>query len=271
MKNNLIVGAISGNYTVEEVAPWVKSINSWRSKKNSVCEVVLLLYNFESENGKQLSEFLSKEKVGVFTPTSDMYNNPVNLYETHTGRITKDNAHILVHNIRFFDLWKLLTNKSYEKVLITDVKDLVVIKNPFTRELKKQIVVSSEMIVYKDHHWNKQHILHTLGVASYYMLEEEIYNVGCIESLRDLSLEIYLIAKNVDKVADQTAFNFLIQTSYKDKVHFSRLDEKWGVHLHVVGEGYIPFDYNTLEDYTIIHQYDRIDGIKQKILDNYSV
>ena len=280
MIKNLIVGAISSNYSISDVTPWIKSINSWRNEED--CEVVLLYYVAEEdqyEKHQEIHEFLKSHNITMYAPTQDMYKRTIGIYNTDTGKANKGNVDTLVHNIRFFDIFKLLTTTAYSKVLITDVKDLVVVKNPFSTDLGKaehNIIASSEEVVYGSHPWNNQHLMTTLGVCSYELLPKSVYNVGCVYGdasyIKDLCLNIYLIAKGVSLVADQTAYNHLLSTKlYKENTYFSNLSDKWGVHLHVINEGHVEFDMNTLEEYVIIHQYDRIDELKKEILNNYSL
>ena len=65
------------------------------------------------------------------------------------------------------------------------------------------------------------------------------------------------------KVADQTSFNYLIQTKYKNKTIFSNLKDNLAVHLHVINAGLVDFDLKNIKNYKIIHQYDRITGFKR--------
>ena len=59
-------------------------------------------------------------------------------------------------------------------------------------------------------------------------------------------------------VADQTSFNYLIQTSYKDDVMFTDLNDNFAVHLDVISKGFVPFNIDNINNYSIIHQYDRL-------------
>jgi hypothetical protein len=94
------------------------------------------------------------------------------------------------------------------------------------------------------------------------LLDEPVYNVGVFggsaELVKNISSDIYLLSIGKHKVADQTSFNYLIQTKYKHITQFSGINDKFAVHLHVVNEGLVPFDYKVANEYAIIHQYDRI-------------
>jgi hypothetical protein len=75
--------------------------------------------------------------------------------------------------------------------------------------------------------------------------------------------DIYLLSVGKLKVADQTSFNYLIQTKYKDQTRYTTLDDKFAVHLHVINAGLVTFDLNTVSQYKIVHQYDRIPNFKR--------
>ena len=66
----------------------------------------------------------------------------------------------------------------------------------------------------------------------------------------------------------RTSFNYLIQTKYQQLTSFT---ENIAVHMHVINAGYVPFDFNTLSNYIIVHQYDRIPELKRQIFNRYSV
>ena len=255
---NLLIGAISTNYNVSDIENWVNSAKKVLTEDD---EIYILLYNFKS--GNVLVPYLESKGINVLVMDFDLHGSHIDQFETNTGLMTSSTAYKLVHNIRFLHIWRMLLEISYNEVLITDVKDVILNKRPFGRfEGEEFIVASSEVIKYQDHDWNKDHIQETFGLASLDLLNQDVNNVGVVlgkgEAIKHLCLDIYLNALNKTKVADQTAFNYLINNSYKSKTLRTNLSDKWAVHLHVVNEGRVSFDLNTLKDYTIIHQYDRL-------------
>jgi hypothetical protein len=70
--------------------------------------------------------------------------------------------------------------------------------------------------------------------------------------------DIYLLSCGKPLVADQTSFNYLIRNSYKDKTTFTSIGDNFAVHLHVVSTGQVELDLTKLNDYIIVHQYDRL-------------
>jgi hypothetical protein len=160
-----------------------------------------------------------------------------------------------------------LQNNTYDKVLITDIRDVYFNNNPFDSLPLISILATSEEIIYENEEWNKNHVHYNLGLIGLEtLLDKPVYNVGVFgggyELVKEICADIYLMSVGKYKVADQTSYNYLIQTKYKDKTTFTNLTDKLAVHLHVINAGLVDFDLNKIKDYKIIHQYDRIPGFK---------
>jgi hypothetical protein len=252
--NKLLIGAISGNYGINDVSRWVESSNSFD------CERILILYN---DTNKELVEYLSSNKIDIVVPKNDMYGQNINTFETNTGNNDIQTSYNLIHNIRFLHIWQILNEKQYDSVLITDVRDVYFNRDPFTIIGVDWLVASSEEIEYKNENWNKQHLFVNLGgIGVDVLMDKHVYNVGVFggnaELVKRISRDIYLMSIGRKLVADQTSFNYLIQTSYKDFVRFTNLSDKFAVHLHVIANGLVSFDLNKIDEYAIVHQYDRL-------------
>lgn len=257
---NLLIGAISGNYTPNDLHNWVNTSN-W-----SNCDRVLLLYN-PSNNG--IEEYLQANGITVIVPDFDFWGQPHTTFNFNTGICDFNVSYDLIHNIRFFHIWNFLTNHSshYDKILITDVKDVYFNSDPFTDISSSGLTVSSEVITYESEQWNKEHVHYNLGIIGLHvLLDKPVYNVGVfggdIEAVKNLCADIYLMSVGKFKVADQTSFNYLIQTKYKDITNFTNLSNNFAVHLHVINAGLVEFNLQKISNYKIIHQYDRIPGYK---------
>lgn len=252
--SNLLIGAISGNYSVQDIQRWVETSNFENVER------VLLLYN--SKENPQLQEYLKQNNVGVVFPTFDFFGQEKEVFETNTGRVTLDNSYELIHNIRFLHIATYASDTNHSKIFITDVKDVYFNSNPFERTPDDKLIVTGEVIKYNEDAWNTQHLQVNLGVAGMSILGEEVHNVGVFggsaELVISLCKDIYLMSVGKLKVADQTSFNYLINNSYKDKVIRTSIDDLFAVHLHVVSTGQVKFDVNDIEKYTIVHQYDRL-------------
>jgi len=260
---NLLIGAISGNYKISDVKIWVES-----SKFEGV-ERVLLLYNDVNE---ETVSYLKSQGVELIKPDYGFWGEHRTEFETNTGNVTLENSYDLVHNIRFFHIWNYLLDMDYEKVFITDVKDVYFNSNPFDGLENGKLTATSEIITYRQHQWNNQHLISTLGAIGYDIVNEQVLNVGAFGGdsnlVKKICADIYLMAVGKPKVADQTSFNYLVYTKYKD---VTNITTDVAAHLHVVNEGLVDIDLKALSNYKIVHQYDRIDWLKRQVFDNYSL
>lgn len=257
MKRNLLIGAISGNYTVDDVRTWVET-SIWDDTNR-----LLLLYN----DNEELVNYLTNNDIGVIQVPYDSWGQKTE-FTTNTGTMTLQSSYNLVHNIRFFHIWDYINNSlqqgTVDKVLITDVRDVYFNKNPF-EYIDNNIIATSEVVVYEQEQWNSQHLYENLGLIGIdCLLTEEVLNVGVwggpIDLVRDMCADIYLMSAGKPKVADQTSFNYLIRTKYKNTSKITGLDTEFAVHLHVINAGLVPFDLNNIKNFSIVHQYDRIPG-----------
>jgi len=252
--DNLLIGAISGNYNVSDISKWVETSNTISAKR------ILLLYN--NNPNSELVSYLTDNKVEVILPEHNMYGEFTIQFPTNTGTMDIHSSYELVHNIRFFHIWQILNESEFDKVLITDVRDVYFNKDPFSDIPHSMIIASSEVVKYEKEDWNKRHLFVNLGgIGVETLLDKEVYNVGVFggaaEYVKNICRDIYLMSVGKRLVADQTSFNYLIQTSYKDDVMFTDLNDYFAVHLHVIANGLVDFDLKRLDNYAIVHQYDR--------------
>lgn len=255
---NLLIGAISGNYSINDVKNWVETSNFTNTER------VLLLYN----SNLKLEEYLKENNIFIIKPNFDFWGQEKENFTTDTGKMDLVTSYDLIHNVRFFHIWKYLQDNVYDKILITDVRDVYFNDDPFLNLDKSKITATSEVIIYKNETWNQQHLYENLGLIGIEtLLEYPVYNVGVFGGpynlIKDICADIYLMSVGKSKVGDQTSFNYLIQTKYKNLTNFTSIEDNLAVHLHVVNAGLVSFDLNKIKNYKIIHQYDRIAGFKR--------
>lgn len=257
MKENLLIGAISGNYGVEDIETWVNTSEFGFSR-------TLIVFNAKDNNS--LIPYLDSKNINYILPNHDFWGNSKDFFEHHTGKMNLENSFDLIHNMRFMYIHRYLKEcPEYKKVLVTDVKDVKFNSNPFDKLPTDKLVATGEVIKYKEDDWNMEHLIYNIGIFGFDFKEEEVLNVGVFggsaELVRDISRDIFLLSAGKPKVADQTSFNYLARTSYKDKFIFTSIEDKLAVHLQVIVNGSVEFDYNTIPDYPIVHQYDRIRNV----------
>jgi hypothetical protein len=254
MANNLLIGAISGNYKVQDIQRWVET-SEWVDVHR-----VLLVYN--QQDNPELLDYLREKKIGIVTPDFDFFGQPLNSVFTNTGTVTPETSYSLVHNLRFFHIAQYLQQTEYLKVFTTDVKDVYFNASPFHKTPDTGLVATGEVIKYSEDEWNTRHAITNLGLFGYSILEEEVYNVGVFgggrEDVMNLCRDIYLLSCGKPLVADQTSFNYLIRNGYRKKTTLTSIQDYFAVHLHVVSTGQIKLDLSKINDYIIVHQYDRL-------------
>ena len=255
---NLLIGAISGNYTVADVRGWVETSNFENVER------MLLIYNATDT----LVEYLKENNVSIMNPTFDCWGRELLEFTTNTGTMTVESSYNLIHNVRFFHIWSYLKTADHAHVIITDVRDVYFNSNPFDGLDPDKITATSEIITYNQEAWNKEHVYVNLGLIGIDVLsDKQVHNVGVwggpLALVQEMCMDIYLLSAGKLKVADQTSFNYLIQTKYKEQTKFTTLEDKFAVHLHVINAGLVAFDLNTVSQYKVVHQYDRIANFKR--------
>ena len=255
---NLLIGAISGNYTVADVRGWVETSNFENVER------MLLIYNATDT----LVEYLKGNNVSIMNPTFDCWGRELPEFTTNTGTMTVESSYNLIHNVRFFHIWSYLKTADHAHVIITDVRDVYFNSNPFDGLDPDKITATSEIITYNQEAWNKEHVYVNLGLIGIDVLsDKQVHNVGVwggpLALVQEMCMDIYLLSAGKLKVADQTSFNYLIQTKYKEQTKFTTLEDKFAVHLHVINAGLVAFDLNTVSQYKVVHQYDRIANFKR--------
>ena len=280
--NDVVIGAIGG-YQFSQIKNWIYSLNSTSFDGDRI----MLCYGCS----KELVDQIKENGFEVFEITWDGLGQPLsppNDLVTHTGLVTRENAYRLIHNLRFFHIWQLLSQfekdgKKYDRVITTDVRDVIFQGNPtdwLDAYQEKPIIAPSESVMYEDEGWNMKNFISGLGGVSWEYLGKDLLvcNVGTIagtyEEFKELCFMIYTMSVG-NWVADQSMFNILINTSYKDKTQVVTPDDYWACQTGTLVESYdklknVLLDKppymgmdglvrNSKDDvFCLVHQYERI-------------
>ena len=275
-QKDLIIGGIF-NYGIQQIKPWVLSINEQMSDAHKV----MCISNISEDTKKWL-------------------------VDQDFELVEMPNLKIPVHVLRFFSIYDYLRKNSskFRYVVTTDVKDVYFQQNPFeylesvgiSDTGRHKMVASSESIRYKDESWGNENLLQTYGSYVHEIFKHnEIYNVGVLggvsEYIRDLVFNIFINGINRSiSIVDQAVYNVLIQTyPYKDAILFNNQLSGWAVQLGTTGDpskiqGFRPnlteqepiFDYDDelvktadRKVFYIVHQYDRVPQWRQIIEKRY--
>jgi len=123
---DLVIGAI-GDYQFEQIQNWVYSLN----KCGFEGDKILVSYNSNDALIKELRE----NGIEVYEIETDARGQKVNQFLTNSGHVNASNAHLLVHNVRFFHMWQLLNQfkadgRLFNRIIHTDVRDVIFQNNP---------------------------------------------------------------------------------------------------------------------------------------------
>lgn len=271
---NLIIGGCT-NYGINELKPWVMSINEHMPKADKVMCV--------GNATKETRDWLI-----------------VNGFQL----VDMPKINIPVHVLRFLSIYEYLREhwQDYDYVITTDVKDVYFQSDAFkfldyhnigVRNMN-QLVAGSESIRYKDEAWGNDNLMQCYGHYVHNLFKDNvIYNVGTLggsaEYIKDLVFNIFTNAVNRPiPIVDQAVFNVLINTQpYKDVTLFAPQSMGWAVQAGTTVDpskidGFRP---NLVESepqfkdgivysstnvpFCIVHQYDRVPEWKKFVQQKY--
>lgn len=275
---DLIIGGAS-NYDWNVLKYWVNSIN----KSGFEGDKVLVLMNCDRETVKKVTE-------AGFIVVGYQQDEHGNLTYPKTGRAP--------HVERFLQIYNFLSQNEYRYVITTDVKDVVFQLNPIhyidPRIGEKNLIFSSESILYKDEPWGNQNLMETYGKFIHEKFKNnEIYNVGVLagrgKQMRDLILNIFMATQGRPiPICDQSTFNFMISMSpYTETSLYLKSEDGWAAQLGTTADPSKIDQFRPLllepepkmerglvktstgMKYTIVHQYDRVPEWRKIIEERY--
>lgn len=289
MAKDLIIGGASG-YTWDQLKYWVNSIKSTGFKG----DIVVCASNINQQTIEKLNE--EGVKLAIFG-------------RQEGDRFVDDQGAPHVKRLFYIWSFLAQTQENYRFVVTTDTRDVVFQSDPSSfldkKLLTSTLICSSEGLLYKDEPWGDNNLKEALGpyFANIYR-ENMIYNVGTIagfkEDVRDLMLMIFQLSINRPvPIVDQAMFNFLInQIPYDDNILRANNQTGWAIQLgttrKAVEAGFgdlgakgdlVAYDavYKDVqpvidkdtvltpakEKYCIVHQWDRVPGLKEEVMKRY--
>ena len=282
---DMVIGFITG-YSFDKIKPWVNSLDrsGFTGTKAMIC------YNISYS----VAEELTKRGYTIFAFKK---NDATKMLEY------KEDFSIMVD--RFLHLWYFLNRLKgqYRYIITTDVKDVVFQSNPSLWLEKnlgdKKINAACESMHYKDEDWGTHNLLKSFGPVIHEAYKDNlIFNAGVIsgdfDTMLDVFLNIYMLCQGTDKHIeggggpDQAAWNILLgMKTYHDVARKTMSEEGWAAQLgttgpqiagkygHLLVEKPPVLEYNTVctsagEPFSIVHQYDRVPGLKELIEEKYA-
>ena len=284
-----IVATAIANYEWPQVEPWVVSLKRSGFKG----EIHVILY----EGSFDLYDKLVEQGVKLHTFGQD----PVTRRYTYTGK-----PYSIVVD-RFLHIYQFLKNRNdLGNIIYTDAKDVIFQSNPIPMLKKKldddeglqSIVVGREELLYKDEPWGKDNMERSFPFYAPDMMNT---NICCAGVLSGIGHEFLRFCMNIYHMCfagfavgchnpDQAAMNVLITlTNWRYATYRVGQEEPFVAHLGTTGdpskiEAFKPnlkcklpiLDINNGQvltndgkKFAIVHQYDRVPGLKEKIMEIY--
>ena len=258
-----IVGCIT-KYGVEQIRPFVESIDQSGFKGDKL----MLVYEITQDT----IDYLKKK--GWLLIQSE------------------PQQHIILQ--RFRDMYQVLHQYETDIIIWVDVKDIIFQKDPtewLNKWMRRDILAFSESLKFGDEAWARLNAGTSFPMEWEWLQNEEIHCAGTIvgkrDAIRDLFINIYrwsLTTSNPEQLADQASYNILIHLhQFKDKVQFVKQQEGFAAQLHLKLKKGDTLPYTEIlpningievknqkgELYTLVHQYDRNEELKQLIENKY--
>jgi hypothetical protein len=287
MTKDLVIGGAS-NYDWDQLKFWVNSIK----RSGFEGDIAIVGTNMKKATIEKLtSEGIILSLYGRLNADGDM--------------VAPNNNAPHVERFFYLWNFLETTKEEYNNVITTDVRDAVFQKNPsdWFADRFHFLYASSEGMRYKNEPWGNKNLLDTFGPYFHNILKENlIYNVGVLAGEFNtikglLSFIFHLSVNRPIQIVDQAVFNFIISSApFKFDTDFMTNEDGWAIQLGTTlgavqsGKGDLgqifmndPTTYKTLyedvqpliedgvvktpagEPYFIVHQYDRVDGLKEQI------
>ena len=231
MAKDLIVGVVD-NYDWDKIKYWSNSIE----QSGFDGYKALIVYNMDAATAKKLTE-----KQSMLIGCSE--------HDETKGFVFKNKSNIMVDRFMYIHhfLSMLQTPDDVNRVIITDVRDVVFQTNPTTWLDEyfihdANILVGSENLTYENEPWGKNNIKTAFGEYFYEKHKDlPIYCAGVIagelNAISDLCQNIWLICRGLNPHVeggggpDQAALNIILNLEvYSFSTYFSSPACAWVLH-----------------------------------------
>ena len=289
MKKDLIIGGASG-YTWDQLKFWVNSIK----KSGFTGDIVIVGTNLKKATIERLdAEGVILSLYGRPNADGDIVNSSENA--PHVERFFYIWNYL---NTTMEEYENVITTDTRDVIFQKNPSDWL-----DSNMVGPLLVASSEGMQYINEPWGNQNLLDTFGPFFHNQLKyETIYNVGTVagefETVKGLLSFIFHLSSNRPiSVVDQAVYNFIIRTPpFRFDTLFTNNSDDWAVQLGTTlgavqsGKGDLgmmfmndPSKYEEIyednqpvvEDgivkningdaYHIVHQYDRVNGLREQI------
>jgi hypothetical protein len=232
MGKDVIVGVVD-NYDWDKIKYWANSIKQSGFDGHKA----LIVYNMNVATTNKLTE------EGFMLIGANKYDDTKGFVYDAPGRSIMVDRFFFIYNF----LKMLEKSEEVERVIVTDVRDVVFQNNP-TDWLNDyflpqyNLVVGTENMLYKDEPWGRNNLSKSFGEYFYEALKDDpIICAGVLggtyEDIKDLCLTIWLITRNMNPHVeggggpDQAALNILLDNVvHRYTTLFTNPSSGWVVH-----------------------------------------
>jgi hypothetical protein len=280
-----LLGA-ADNYSWKDIRPWVKSAR----QSGFDGPIFLVCYRIADDIREKAPEY----DVTLYEVNHDPYGQPIQ----HAQRGSPTQA----HNLRMYHFWELLTRlmpfSGYDRVIATDVRDVIFQTNPSRRlnhYLKREtdILAPSEGIMYRDEPWNKENLIQGFGQIYWELAGQyqKAYNVGTIAGgaiiMAHVCGTIFRMTEGRYYPSDQSSWNYLIYNVFAEFTQYATHENDWACQLGTTMDPTKAYLWDKLCEprpeiienkfvvssngvtYSLVHQWDRVPELRAYIEEKY--
>lgn len=295
MAKDLIIGGASG-YKYNDIKYWINSI----IRSGFEGDIVLVATNISVEElekvaqkGVQILAYGQKDANGNYSSNSQMPPHVERFFHiwNFLNTTTEHYRYVVTTDVR---------DVVFQKNPVPYLEDVLNYND---------LIAAGEGLKYKDEPWGNNNYMQAFGPFFHdKMKDNEIYNVGVIAGKRKIvtDLMLLLLQMSINRpipIVDQAVYNFILNLkTISADTHNTSNDGNWAVNLgttlHAIASGagdigqrndptsqllyqtkYLcnqPIIQDGLvlnsknEEFVIVHQYDRVNGLAEKIKAKYN-
>lgn len=265
-KTDVVISTVTKFYP-KDIEPWVESLN----RSGFTGKRMVIVYDVPQETITYLKE------------------NNFDVFRSHLQH------HLF--NQRFRDTAVILENYECDRIIWTDIRDVIFQSNPTTwlnRYQEKPIIACSEAVKLGDDDWAQVCAGTSFKLEWNWLQHEESYCAGTILGDKDYIIDLFhnifrwgITGENPQQAADQPAYNILIkQRQFRDIVQFVKQEEGLAVQMgttfikkdffgdKLMEPTPLVYDSGTVtnqkgEPFCIVHQYDRNNRLREIIQNKF--
>jgi hypothetical protein len=206
--------------------------------------------NVENDNFEYMRDYynsIEKNNLNATIFHDNLSSNFINKYATNKIKFIKQTINYLMqpHDIRFIELYKyLLDNKHIKKICLTDISDVIIIKDCHDLIENNKLYVGGESEYIYENEWFAEYLQYIKEKYKMDILchDKKILNCGIVCGNREIIMDflkkiVYLLNKlYIDentRPLDMFVINHIIYTNFNDQLYIgNNLNTPFGHYIH---------------------------------------